>query len=293
MLNGSLVALVTPYLEDGSINYSKLGELIEYHIDNNTDGIVILGTTGESSTISFEEQVEIVKYSISKINNRVPVIIGAGSNNTLEACKLAKTFSNLGADYLLVITPYYNKTNSMGLIKHFEIIAESSRCPIIMYNVPSRTGMNIPVDVVKILASNPNIYGIKEASGDLDYAKEIAEFLNEEFIMLSGNDDLIVPMMKIGAVGVISVLANICPIQVHNMCKLSLSKDYEEANIIQEELLEVANSLFYETNPIPIKAALNYLGFAVGGYRLPLYDMSEEAYNKMIKVLVDSKERIF
>lgn len=288
MLKGSLVALVTPFNDDGSVNYDVLGELIEYHINNKTDGLVVLGTTGEASTMSFEEEVEVIKYSVKKVNKRVPLIIGAGSNDTLYAIKNAYEFSRLGADYLLVVTPYYNKTNEEGLVRHFEMIAEASSCPIILYNVPGRTGMNIPVSVVERLCNNKNIIGIKEASGNISYAMLLSKYLNDDFVMFSGNDDAIVPYMSIGASGVISVLANIAPCQTHNICKHCLDGNFDKALKIAKDLLEVSNGLFIETNPIPVKACLNHLGFNVGGYRMPLYQMNKTNEDKLIK-LIDSK----
>jgi len=288
MLKGSLVALVTPFNDDGSVNYDVLGELIEYHINNKTDGLVVLGTTGEASTMSFEEEVEVIKYSVKKVNKRVPLIIGAGSNDTLYAVKNAYEFSRLGADYLLVVTPYYNKTNEEGLVRHFEMISEASSCPIILYNVPGRTGMNIPVSVVERLANNKNIIGIKEASGNISYAMLLSKYLNDDFVMFSGNDDVIVPYMSIGASGVISVLANIAPCQTHNICKHCLDGNFDKALKIAKDLLEVSNGLFIETNPIPVKTCLNHLGFNVGGYRMPLYQMNKTNEDKLIK-LIDSK----
>lgn len=292
MLKGSLVALVTPFLDNGDVNYPKLKELLEYHINNNTDGIVILGTTAEATTLSFDEQINIIKYSIDIVDKRVPIIVGAGANDTAIAMKKAIEFSKFDIDYLLVITPYYNKTNKLGLLKHFISIADVSRVPIIMYNVPSRTGMSIPLSIMDKLSTHPNICGIKEASGNMSYAVGLIKYLNDDFVMLSGNDDLIVPMMSIGSKGVISVLANICPKQTHELCMLCLNEDYNKASILQSDLLDVINSLFYETNPIPVKAAMNYLGFNVGKYRLPLYDMDDDLYNKMVKILDDKKEII-
>lgn len=290
MLKGSLVALVTPFLEDGSIHYAKLKELLEYHIENQTDGIVILGTTAEATTLSLEEQVEVIKYSVSVVNKRVPIICGAGSNDTSKAMEKAKLFSGLGVDYLLVITPYYNKTNERGLIHHFESVAEASSVPIILYNVPSRTGMSISLSALEVLSKHKNICGIKEASGNISYAVGVSQLLNNDFVMLSGNDDIIVPMMSIGATGVISVLANICPKQTHNICELCLNENYRKAGVLQRKLLPIANALFLETNPIPVKAAMNYLGFSVGNYRMPLYLMDEGLYQKMIHILDENKE---
>lgn len=293
MIKGSLVALITPFLEDGSIHYSKLKELLEYHIANQSDGVVILGTTAEASTLSFDEQIELIKFSVEIVNKRIPIIVGAGSNDTSKAIEKARLFSKLGVDYLLVITPYYNKTNECGLIKHFESIAEASSVPIILYNVPSRTGMCISLSAIEILSKHKNICGIKEASGNISYAMGVSKFLNENFVMFSGNDDIIVPMMSIGATGVISVLANICPKQTHTLCELCLNENYLEARRLQGRLLPIANALFYETNPIPIKAAMNYLGFHVGNYRMPLYPMEEGLYNRMIHILEENKELIY
>ena len=275
MLKGSIVALVTPFNEDGSVNYEKLGELLEYHINNNTDGIVILGTTGEASTLSFDEEAEIVKYSVKKVNHRIPLIVGSGSNETEKAITMSKKYSEMGADYVLVITPYYNKTNESGLIKHFEAVANASKCPVIMYNVPGRTGMSISISAIERLSKHPNICGIKEASGNFSYAMKVAKYISDDFIMLSGNDDVIVPLMSIGAKGVISVLANIAPKQTAKICDLCLNNKYEEATKLSLDLLEFTNDLFLEVNPIPIKEAMNYKGFNVGGYRAPLDTMSE------------------
>lgn len=292
MLKGSYVALVTPFNVDGSVNFDKLRELIEYHINNKTAGLVILGTTGEATTISLEEQIAVVKFSLEVVNKRIPVMIGSGSNDTKKACELSKLYSSMGADYLLVVTPYYNKTNTQGLIKHFEMIAEASSCPIVLYNVPSRTGMNIPISAYEQLCKHPNIVGVKEASGNMEYTNEVCKFLSDDFVMVSGNDDIIVDMIKLGATGVISVLANIAPMNTQLMCEYALNKDFDKAYDLQNSLLDVANSLFYETNPIPVKAAMNYLGFNVGGYRMPLYEMSIEPYNKMVNVLDSNKEYI-
>lgn len=292
MLKGSIVALITPFNEDNSVNFAKLEKLIEYHIANKTDGIVILGTTAEASTLNDEERIEVVKFALEKINKRVSVVVGASSNDTAKAVKMAKQYSGMGADYILSITPYYNKTNQSGLIKHFEAVAEASTCPIILYNVPSRTGMSISIEAIKVLSQNKNIYGIKEASGNISYASLVSKYLSDDFIMLSGNDDVIVPYMAIGAKGVISVLANICPNNTHKLCQLCLEQNYKAANKLQNELIDVANSLFLETNPIPVKAAMNYLGFGVGKVRLPLDEMSTEMYEKMTKIIDANKELI-
>ena len=206
---------------------------------------------------------------------------------------MSKKYSEMGADYLLVITPYYNKTNESGLIKHFEMVADNSSCPIILYNVPGRTGMSISLNSLEKLSKHPNIIGIKEASGNISYSTLVSKYLSDDFVMYSGNDDIIVPMMSIGAVGVISVLANVAPIQTHNIVSNCLSGNYLEANRIQQSLLDVANSLFIEVNPIPVKEALNHLGWNVGGYRAPLDYMSDINRDKLFKVLDSHKEDLF
>lgn len=293
MLKGSIVALVTPFNEDGSVNFDELGRLLEYHIENGSGGIVILGTTGEASTLSFDEEAEIVKYSVKKVNKRVPLIVGSGSNETEKAVTMSKKYSEMGADYVLVITPYYNKTNESGLIKHFTAVAEASLCPVIMYNVPGRTGMSISITAMEVLAKHPNIYGVKEASGNMSYAAKVSKLLSKDFHMFSGNDDIIVPMMSIGAEGVISVLANIAPKQTAKMCELCFEEKYREANKLQNALLTTINDLFIEVNPIPVKEAMNHLGFNVGGYRAPLDYMSDKNRETLFKELDKSKEIIF
>lgn len=293
MLKGSIVALVTPFNEDGSVNYDMLGNLLEYHIANKSGGIVVLGTTGEASTLSFEEEEKIVKFSVEKVNHRVPLIVGSGSNETEKAIRYSKKYSELGADYVLVITPYYNKTNESGLIKHFTAVADASSCPVIMYNVPGRTGMSISISALEVLAKHPNIYGIKEASGNMSYAAKVAKLVGPDFHMYSGNDDIIVPMMSIGAEGVISVVTNIAPKQTANICELCLAGKYTEANKIQLELLDLINDLFLEVNPIPVKEAMNYMGMNVGGYRAPLDYMSPSKKEVLCKEIDRIKELIY
>ena len=291
MLKGSMVTLVTPFNEDGSVNFEKLGELLEYHIANKSGGIVILGTTGEASTLSFDEEAEIVKFSVKKVNKRVPLIVGSGSNETEKAVTMSRKYSEMGADYVLVITPYYNKTNESGLIKHFTAVADASLCPVIMYNVPGRTGMNMSYHAVEVLSKHPNIYGIKEASGNLSYAMKLSRLLNDNFIMLSGNDDIIVPMIAAGASGVISVLANIAPQNTAKICELCFENKYAEALKLAGDLLTFTNDLFLEVNPIPIKEAMNYFGFNVGWYRAPLDNMSE-ANAKILKAEMDNVKEL-
>lgn len=292
MLKGSIVALVTPFNVDGTVNYDKLGELLEFHCTHKTAGICILGTTGEASTLSFEEEAKIVEYSVKKVNKRAALIVGSGSNETAKAITYSKKYSEMGADYVLVITPYYNKTNEAGLIKHFEAVANASKCPVIMYNVPGRTGMSMSMHAIEVLSKHPNIAGIKEASGNISYSTKVAKYLSDDFAMYSGNDDIIVPMMSIGSSGVISVLANIAPVQTADMVSLCLEGKYEQANKIQQELLDLTNDLFLEVNPIPVKAAMNYLGYNVGGYRMPLAEMSEAPYKVLCAEIEKVKESI-
>ena len=290
MLSGSLVAIITPMHEDGSIHFEKMGELIEYHIDNQTDGIVLLGTTGEASTMTFEEEKQLVSFAAEKIAKRVPLIVGSGSNNTVTAVENSKAFAEHGADMLLVVTPYYNRANEGGMVRHFEAIANSVDVPIILYNVPGRTGCSLSVSAVATLAKHPNIIGIKEASGDISYAVKLAPLLNDDFAMYSGNDDIIVPLLSLGAKGVISVWANIMPKEVHDLVSFYLEGRHQESLAIQTAYLDLVDALFYETNPIPVKHAMNVLGFGVGPLRMPLGEMDAPNYQKLVAVLAKYKE---
>ncbi|NLB98011.1 MULTISPECIES: 4-hydroxy-tetrahydrodipicolinate synthase [Jeotgalibaca] len=292
MLKGSMVALVTPMDEENRINYPKVAELLEWHIENGTDGLVILGTTGEASTMTFEEEKEFVAFCNDKIAKRVPMIVGSGSNSTATAISNSQAFAELGADYLLVVTPYYNKTNNEGMIRHFESIADSVTVPIIMYNVPSRTGCNITPEVVGKLAKHPNIIGIKEASGDMSYVMNISKYINETFALYSGNDDVIVPLLSVGGTGVISVWANIMPKEVHDLVRLYLDGKTAESLAIQIKYLDLIAALFYEVNPIPVKAALNWMGWEVGSLRMPLGEMGAEAYQRLVLVLERFEEEL-
>ena len=292
MLKGSMVALVTPMDEENRINYPKVAELLEWHIENGTDGLVILGTTGEASTMTFEEEKEFVAFCNDKIAKRVPMIVGSGSNSTATAISNSQAFAELGADYLLVVTPYYNKTNNEGMIRHFESIADSVTVPIIMYNVPSRTGCNITPEVVGKLAKHPNIMGIKEASGDMSYVMNISKYINETFALYSGNDDVIVPLLSVGGTGVISVWANVMPKEVHNLVRLYLDGKTAESLAIQKKYLDLIDALFYEVNPIPVKAALNWMGWEVGSLRMPLGEMGAEAYQRLVLVLERFEEEL-
>ena len=274
-VRGSLVALVTPFNEDGSVNFEKLGELIDFHLENETDALVILGTTGESSTMSHEEDNAVCEYTVKRVAGRIPVICGSGSNDTRTMLEKSLAFERLGADGLLIITPYYNKANEEGIYRHFATVADAVKIPCILYNVPGRTGCSISEANVARLSKHPNIIGIKEASGNISYAAKIARHLSDDFVMYSGNDDMIVPMLALGASGVISVLANVAPRETHRMVMDFLEGRVKESRDLQLKLLEVTNDLFIEVNPIPVKEALNLMGKDVGGYRLPLCPMTQ------------------
>ena len=279
IFKGSGVALITPFNEDMSINYVKLEELIEWHIQNKTDALIIAGTTGEASTLPDVEHIELVRKSVEIVNGRIPVIAGSGSNDTKHGVKLAIECEKVGANGLLIVTPYYNKTNRQGLINHYLTIANEVNIPIILYNVPGRTGMNIPADVVVELSNHKNIVGLKEASGDISYLAEVARVCDEDFSLYSGNDDIIVPILSLGGVGVISVLANVMPLETHNLVMSYLEGDVIKSRNLQLSMNAFVNSLFLETNPIPVKAAMNLMDLNVGGVRQPLWEMSSEAQN--------------
>ena len=275
IFTGSAVAIVTPMHADGSIHWDKLGALIDWQIDNGTDAIVICGTTGEASTMTEAEHLECIRYAVERTAKRVPVIAGTGSNDTRTAIELSQEAEKLGADGLLLVTPYYNKTTQAGLIKHYTMIADSVNIPIILYNIPGRTGMGFTVDTLKVLAEHKNIVAVKEASGNISYTAQVAAAVGDKMDIYSGNDDIIVPMMALGAKGVISVLSNIIPKETHEMCQLCLDNNFAPAIEMQLKYLEVINDLFIEVNPIPVKAAMNMMGMPAGSLRMPLVDMSE------------------
>lgn len=286
LFEGSGVAIITPF-KDGKINYDAMGNLIEWHIENKTDAIIVCGTTGESATMSDEERKTTIKFVVDKVNKRIPVIAGSGSNNTAYSVELSKYCQEVGADGLLVVTPYYNKSTQDGLIKHFTTIAESVDIPIILYNVPGRTGVNIKPTTVEKLSKVKNIVAIKEASGDISQVAEISRLCGDDFVIYSGNDDQIVPILSLGGSGVISVLANILPKETHDIVEKYLSGDVEEARKLQLSLNELVSSLFIEVNPIPVKAAMNLMGLEAGELRLPLVEISEAS----LKVLADNMKK--
>ena len=268
---GSGVAIVTPFDGDKT-NYDVLGELIEMHIAKKTDAIIICGTTGEASTMPDAEHLAAIEYTVKKAAGRIPVIAGTGSNETAHAIELSKKAEEIGVDGLLQVTPYYNKATQKGLIAHFSAIANAVSIPIILYNVPSRTGMSIAVSTLKELAKIDNIVAIKEASGNISYTAQVAAEVPELYIY-SGNDDMIVPVMSLGGKGVISVLANVLPEETHEMCQSFLDGDADKARKLQLDLLDLVNKLFIEVNPIPVKTALGLMGYKVGNLRLPLTEM--------------------
>ena len=286
-IKGSIVALVTPFHEDGSVNFEKLKELLDWHIANSTDGILVLGTTGESSTMTHEEDDEVARVSIAHVNHRVPIIVGAGSNCTQTAVEKAVRYADMGADALLMISPYYNKANRRGMVEHFRQVADVTSCPIILYNVPGRTGCSISEDVVAELSKHPNICGIKEASGSITYAARIARYVNDDFAMYSGNDDMITSMLSLGASGVISVLANVVPKQTHDIVASWHAGDVKASRDGQLKYLDLVQALFSEVSPIPVKAAMNMMGMQVGGYRYPLCEMMPDTYARLRKVMED------
>ena len=285
MFEGSYVALVTPFYPDGSINFDRLKQLCQWHVENGTDGLVVLGTTGESSTTDAAEDAAIVRCCVDAIGGRIPVIAGGGSNCTETSLAKSRKFRDLGADGLLLITPYYNKANQKGMYRHFATVAEAVDLPIILYNVPGRTGCALSVECVEALSKLPNVRGIKEASGNISYTAKVARLTNDEFVLLSGNDDMIVPIMSLGGCGVISVWANICPKEVHALTSAFASGDIAKAREIQLKYLELIGALFCEVNPIPVKEAMNQMGMEVGGYRLPLCEISHEGRERVRRAL--------
>ena len=287
LFKGSGVALVTPF-KNGKINYEKMGQLIEWHIENKTDAIIVCGTTGESATMTDEERKSTIKFVVDKVNKRIPVIAGSGSNNTSYSIELSKYCQEVGADGLLIVTPYYNKATQGGLIKHYTAIANSVDLPIILYNVPGRTGVNITPTTVEKLSKVENIVAIKEASGNISQVAEIARLCGENFAIYSGNDDQIVPILSLGGIGVISVLANVLPKETHDIVEKYLSGDVEESRKLQLSLNELVNSLFIEVNPIPVKAAMNLMGMEVGELRLPLTNITEQNLEVLRKNMINA-----
>ena len=276
IFTGAGVAIVTPMNSDESINFEKLGQLIDFQIDNGTDAIVICGTTGESAAMTDQEHVDCIEYAVRHVHGRVPVIAGAGSNHTSYAVWMSKEAKRVGADALLHVTPYYNKTSQLGLIRHFNTVADATDLPIILYNVPSRTGVNITPATYRELAKHPNIVATKEASGNISQIAQIVQTCGDDLDLYSGNDDQVVPLLSLGAKGVISVLSNIMPRQTHDICRLFFEGKVAESRALQLKLLPLINALFSDVNPIPVKEALNLMGWECGECRLPLISMQQQ-----------------
>lgn len=281
IFTGSGVAIITPF-KDGAIDFEALGNIIEFQINGGTDAIIICGTTGECSTLTDNEHRDAIKFTVEKVNGRVPVIAGTGSNDTAYAVSLSKHAESLGVDALLCVTPYYNKATTKGLIRHFTEIADSVSCPIILYNVPSRTGCNITMPVYKALAKHPNIVGVKEASGNISAIAQLFAECGDDFDIYSGNDDQIVPILSLGGKGVISVLANPMPRETHDICQLYFDGKVKESAALQLKLLDLCNTLFCEVNPVPAKTAMAAMGFCSEEIRLPLSEMEDANKEKLL-----------
>ena len=284
IFTGSSVAICTPFTEDG-INYPKLAELIDFQIANGTEAIIICGTTGESSTQTLEEHVEVVDFCVKHVAGRVKVVAGSGSNDTRAALCLSQEAEKSGADGLLIVTPYYNKSTQRGLVEHFLYIADRVNTPIILYNVPSRTVVGFSFDTYKTLSRHPMINGTKEASGDFPLIARTIAACGDDLYVWSGNDNETVPMLSLGAKGVISVAANIIPRQIEDMCKAALDGDFARAAAIQLQYTDLLDGLFMEVNPIPVKTAMNLMGMEVGPLRMPLCDMAPENLDKLKKIM--------
>lgn len=281
IFTGSGVAIVTPMHADGSVDYDMLGKLIDFQIDNGTDAIITCGTTGESATLKDKEHCEVIEYTIQKVAHRVPVIAGSGSNDTRYCIKLSKEAERMGADALLVVTPYYNKTSQNGLIRHYNAVADSVNIPLIVYNVPSRTGCAIKPETYVEMAKHPNIVGIKEANGDISSVAKTIALCGDSIDVYSGNDDQIIPIMALGGKGVISVFANICPKECHEITQKYLDGEHDSSLRLFYEYLDLMNALFIDVNPIPVKEAMQYVGFPCGECRMPLAPMTAEASAKL------------
>jgi 4-hydroxy-tetrahydrodipicolinate synthase len=285
IFTGAGVAIVTPMLADGAVDFDGLRKLIDFQIEGGTDSIIICGTTGESSTLSDEEHRAAIRCAVEHTANRVPVVAGTGSNDTKYAVELSREAQELGADGLLIVTPYYNKCSQKGLYQHYMQIADNVDIPIILYNIPGRTGVTIEIPTIEALGQHKNIVAVKEASGNIGYTAKLAAKCGDLVDVYSGNDDMIVPIMSLGGKGVISVLSNILPKETHQMCQYCLDNNFAEATKLQLEYLNLINTLFIEVNPIPVKAAMNMMGLPAGPCRMPLCDMTDEHIEAMRKAL--------
>ena len=288
IFKGAGVAIVTPMYEDGKVNYDKLEELLEFQIANSTDAIIICGTTGESSTMTHGEHLKTIKFAIDKVNKRVPVIAGTGSNCTETAIMMSKEAASYGADALLVVTPYYNKATQNGLIAHFTAVAKEAKAPIIMYSVASRTGCNIePATVAELVKNVDNIVGIKEASGNISQIAKIMSMTDGNIDLYSGNDDQIVPILSLGGKGVISVLSNVAPDETHDICEMFFHGDVKGSTALQLKAIPLVEKLFCEVNPIPVKKAMQLMGVDCGPLRMPLTEISPEHEKALAQAMKD------
>lgn len=288
IFTGAAVAIVTPMKDDGSVNFDKLAELVDYQIAHGTDAIVACGTTGESPTLNHAEHVDVIKETIAAAAGRVPVIAGTGSNDTSYAIELSKEAENLGADALLMVTPYYNKASQEGLYRHYTAVADSVDTPIILYNVPSRTGTKIGLDTYKRLGEHKNIVAAKEATGDISFIANVAAECRDMLDIYSGNDDQIVPVLSLGGKGVISVLSNVAPQETHDICAAFFEGDFKKSLDLQFKYLDLVHALFCDVNPICVKEAMNQLGYAVGECRLPLCETSKANKEYIAKALKEA-----
>lgn len=286
LFEGVCTAIVTPF-QNGTVDKKKLEQLLEFQIQSGVQAVVVCGTTGESPTLSSQEQLETIAHAIQYTAGRIKVIAGTGCNDTAHTIEMSRVASSMGADGLLLVTPYYNKATQAGLVRHYTAVADAVSCPIIVYNVPSRTGLNMTVDTYRSLSEHPNIQGVKEASGDISKIQRALDACGERFFVWSGNDDQIVPIQSIGGKGVISVLSNILPKETVHLLELCKLQRYEEAGSLQCKWMDLIDFLFCEVNPIPVKALLNYLGWEVGLPRLPLTDLSDSAKTRMIEAAVN------
>lgn len=286
IFKGAGVAIVTPFKEDGSVNYDKFAELIEFQIAGGTDAIIVCGTTGESSTLTHEEHLDVIRFCAERVKGRIPVVAGTGSNCTETAVYLSTEAEKYGVDGLLLVTPYYNKATQNGLYAHYKKIADSVKLPIILYNVPSRTGCNImPQTVARLCTEVENIVGVKEASGNISQITKVKALAGDKVDLYSGNDDQIVPILSLGGVGVISVLSNVAPKQTHEICQKFFDGDVAGSAAQQLRAIDLCDALFSEVNPIPVKAALNLMGKAVGGTRMPLSEMEPANVERLKKAM--------
>lgn len=281
IFTGAGVAIVTPMNADGSVNYEAMGQLIEQQVQGGTDAIIVCGTTGESSTLTDEEHRRVIQFTVAQVNHRIPVVAGTGSNDTAYCLELSQEAEKMGVDGLLLVTPYYNKCSQKGLIRHYLTVADAVDLPMILYSVSSRTGVNILPETLKELSKHPNIVAVKEASGSISQVAKIRHLCGDDLDVYSGNDDQIVPLLSLGGIGVISVLSNLMPKETHDICQLYFDGKVQESAALQLKLLDLINNLFADVNPIPVKEALNMMGFPAGPCRMPLCEMDDGPREKL------------